>query len=74
MIPKSTRGTGMDKKLVIKKRNFRGEDGYKVFSIRIHEDTVERLDLLSKQTNRSRNDLIGVLLNFALDNCEVKSD
>ena len=64
----------MDKKLVIKKRNFRGEDGYKVFSIRIHEDTVERLDLLSKQTNRSRNDLIGVLLNFALDNCEVKSD
>ena len=64
----------MDKKLVIKKRNLRGEDGYKVFSIRIHEDTVERLDRLSQETNRSRNDLIGVLLNFALDNCEVKAD
>lgn len=64
----------MDKKLLIKKRNLKGEDGYKVFSVRIKEETVDRLEVLAKQSNRSRNDLIGTLLDFALDNCEVISD
>ena len=61
----------MNKKLVIEKR-LKGEDGYKIFSIRIKEDTVSKLDELSKKTNRSRNDLINTLLDFALENTEVK--
>ncbi len=61
----------MDKKLIIPKKPLRGDDGYKTFSIRVKEETVERLDALSKETNRSRNDLIGLLLAFGLEHCEV---
>lgn len=62
----------MEKKLVIKKKAFKGEDGYKTFSIRIREETVARLDKLSQKTNRSRNELINILIDYAIDNCEVK--
>lgn len=62
----------MDKKLIIKKKNLKGEDGYKVFSVRIKDETVEELNKLATQTNRSRNDLINILLDFAIENCEVK--
>ena len=43
------------KKLVISKKPLKGEDGYKVFSIRIKDETVDALDRISSQTNRSRN-------------------
>ena len=62
----------MEEKLVIKKKSLKGEDGYKTFSIRIKEETVARLDTLSQQTNRSRNELINILLDFAIDRSEVK--
>ncbi len=57
-------------KLIITKKP-KGEDGHKVFSIRIKDETIERLDDIAKQTNRSRNDLINMLLDFAMDYCEV---
>lgn len=62
----------MKEKLIIKKKTLKGEDGYKIFSIRIKEDTVKRLEELSSETSRSRNELINIMLDFALDNCEVK--
>ena len=62
----------MNEKLVITKKRPRGVDGYKIFSIRIRDDTLDRLNFLSEQTGRTRNELIGTLLEFALDNCEVK--
>ena len=62
----------MKEKLVITKKNPRGVDGYKIFSIRIRDDTLDRINFLSEQTGRTRNELIGTLLDFALDNCEVK--
>lgn len=62
----------MDEKLVITKKNPRGVDGYKIFSIRIRDDTLDRINFLSEQTGRTRNELIGTLLEFALDHCEVK--
>ena len=62
----------VDKKLIINKKNLKGEDGYKTFSIRIKDETVDRLNTLSEATNRSRNELINLLLDFAIDNCEVK--
>lgn len=61
----------MEEKLIIKRKSLKGEDGYKTFSIRIKEETSQRLDSLSKDTNRSRNELIGMLLDYALDNCEI---
>ena len=62
----------MKEKLIINKKSLRGEDGYKTFSIRIKEETVARLDKLAEETGRSRNELITLLLDFALDNSEVR--
>ncbi|MBQ4297406.1 MAG: ribbon-helix-helix protein, CopG family [Clostridia bacterium] len=61
----------MKNKLIINKKKLKGEDGFKTFSIRIREETVDHLDRLSSETNRSRNELIGILLDFAIENCEV---
>lgn len=62
----------MKKELVINKKNLKGEDGYKTFSVRIKEDTVTKLNKLSEETNRSRNELINILLDYAIDNSVVK--
>ena len=62
----------MKEKLIIKKKCLKGEDGYKTFSIGIKDETVANLDALSKQTNRSRNELINILLDYAIENSEVK--
>ncbi len=60
------------KKLVISKKPLKGEDGYKVFSIRIKDETVEKLEQIAAQTNRSRNELINLFLEFAIENHEIK--
>ena len=60
-----------EKKLIIKPKRAKGEDGYKVFSIRIKDELVVKIDDLSTKTNRSRNELIGILLQFSIDHCIV---
>ena len=62
----------MKEKLIINKKQLKGEDGYKTFSKRIKDETVDKLDALSKETNRSRNELINILLDYAIENSEVK--
>jgi predicted DNA-binding protein len=62
----------MKEKLIINRKSLKGEDGFKIFSIRIKEETSNKLDILAKETNRSRNELINILLDFAIDNSEVK--
>lgn len=62
----------MKEKLIINRKALKGEDGYRTFSIRIKEDTVFRLEQLAQQTNRSRNELINILLDYAIENSEVK--
>lgn len=62
----------MKEKLIINKKTLKGEDGYKTFSIRIKDKTVQNLERLSEETNRSRNELINILLDYAIENCEVK--
>ncbi len=62
----------MKEKLIINKKSLKGEDGYKTFSIRIKDETVASLDRLAKLTNRSRNELINILLDYAIENSEVK--
>lgn len=62
----------MKEKLVIQKKPLKGDDGYKTFSIRIKDNTVLKLDDLSAKTNRSRNELINILIDWAIDNCEIQ--
>lgn len=61
----------MKEKLIIKKKPLKGEDGYKTFSIRIKDETVNHLDAIAQETNRSRNELINMLLDYAINHCEV---
>lgn len=61
----------MNEKLIINKKKLKGEDGYKIFSVRIKDETVNKLNELSKETNRSRNELINILLDFAINNSKV---
>ena len=61
------------KKITIsKKSNLKGEDGYKTFSVRLKEGTVKRLDEIAEETNRYRNELINIFLEFAVANCEIE--
>ncbi|MBO5370163.1 MAG: CopG family transcriptional regulator [Clostridia bacterium] len=62
----------MEEKLIISKKKLKGEDGYKTFSVRIKDETVEKLNKLSEETNRSRNELINILLDYAIDNSITK--
>ena len=62
----------MKEKLIISKKALKGEDGYKVFSVRIKDDTVIALDKISAETNRSRNELINIFLDYAIKNCEIQ--
>ena len=56
---------------ISKKGRAKGEDGYKTFSVRIKDETVAALDRLAGESNRSRNELINVFLEFGVKNCEI---
>ena len=56
-------------RLIIHKR---GDDGYKNFSIRVKAEIVERLDEIAAESNRSRNELINMMLEYGIENCEIK--
>lgn len=62
-----------DAKLTITPKPPRGEDGYKTFSIRIKDETVAEIEKIVSKTGRTRNELIGTLLDYALKNCEIVS-
>ena len=55
--------------LVIKKR---GEDGYRIITVRIREETLAELDRLATESNRSRNELINLILAHGVRNIEIE--
>ena len=59
-----------DDRITLKRRG--GDDGYRNFSIRIKAETVNQLDKLSQASNISRNELIGILLDFAIPRCDIE--
>ena len=50
----------------------RGDDGYKIVSVRMKDELLEKLDRLSADTNRSRNELINILLEAASDIVKIE--
>lgn len=60
--------------LVIKPKKLKGEDGYKTFSVRLREELVDKLDVISEKTGRSRNELIGIFLSYAADRCKIEGE
>ncbi len=58
-------------KLIIHPKRAKGEDGYKTFSIRIKDELAEQLNQISTQTGHSRNELVGIFLEYAITHCII---
>lgn len=58
----------MNEPLRLKKR---GEDGSRVITVRIREETLSALDALAAETNYSRNELINIILKYGVENVEI---
>ena len=57
----------MSEEIRITKKVFKkGDDGYKVVSVRMKEELIAQLEDISVKTNRSRNELINLLLESAI--------
>lgn len=59
---------------ITKKAARRGDDGHKIISVRMKDETLSKLDELSQQTNRSRNELINLLLVAALEDVRIEEE
>ena len=52
----------------------RGDDGHKVVSVRMSDELIERLDDLAKNANRSRNEIINLLLESAVNIVKIEGE
>ena len=60
-------------KLIINKSSLKKwEDGYKIFSVQVKEDVVNQIDTIASDTGRSRNELIGKFLEYAISHCQIE--
>lgn len=50
----------------------RGEDGTRVITVRIREETLQALDKVAAEVNYSRNELINLLLSHGIENIEIE--
>ena len=50
----------------------KGEDGYKLISVRIREDTLSALDKMAAETRYSRNELINLILEHGVKNIIIE--
>lgn len=57
---------------ITKKAVRKGDDGYKIVSVRMKEELLEKLEGISAQTNRSRNELINILLESAISIVKIE--
>lgn len=55
--------------LRIKKK---ADDGYRVISIRIREEVLGELDRLADTSNRSRNEIVNMILEHGIKNIEIE--
>lgn len=55
--------------LIIKKR---GENGNKVISVRIKDETLSELDRIANESNRSRNEVINLILEHGIKNTKIQ--
>jgi Ribbon-helix-helix protein, copG family. len=57
---------------ITKKKERKGDDGYKIVSVRMKDELIARLEDLSAKTNRSRNELINLLLEAAVEKVKIE--
>ncbi len=59
---------------ITKKSTRKGDDGHKIISVRMRDELIARLDALAYDTNRSRNEIINLLLESAVDIVKIEDD
>lgn len=50
----------------------KADDGHKVISFRIREDLLAELDRIADETNRSRNEILTMILEHGIRNIEIE--
>lgn len=50
----------------------RGEDGSRIISVRIREETLTALDRIAAEANYSRNELINIILSHGIETIEIE--
>lgn len=58
----------MSESLKIKKR---GEDDHRVVSVRVGTNLLEKIDKIAGESNRSRNEVINLILEHGVENIEI---
>lgn len=66
-------GDIMDKKFVVRPRK-PAFGKTSVVSTRLPDTVIEELDTIAQKTGRSRNELIQMCIDFALENLEIRED
>ena len=65
----------MAEEIKIKRKTARrGDDGHKVVSVRMRDELIERLDVLAEAANHSRNEIINLLLESAVDIVKIEGE
>jgi len=60
----------MDKKLVVSSKKYKGDTS--VVSLRLPVELVKKIDSVADQTGRTRNEIISMSIDFALENLVVE--
>ena len=50
----------------------RGEDGNRVITVRIKEETLSKIDKIAFETHYSRNELINIMLEYGVKNIQIE--
>lgn len=62
----------MEKKLTIEQKKYKGESS--VVSARLPIELIKNIDRIASETGRTRNEILTLCLEFALENIEIKGD
>ena len=62
-----------EKKLVLSTKKFKA-DSTTIFSARVPTELIKKIEDLAKRTNRNRNEMVQILLSYAVDNAVVEEE
>ncbi len=57
---------------IMKRQPRKGDDGHKIVSVRMKDELLAKLDDLASRSNRSRNEIINLLLESAVDIVKIE--
>lgn len=64
----------MDKaEIVIKRKRKKGEDGHQYLSIRVKDETVTALDKMATESERSRNEIINIFIEYGIAHHKIEN-